>query len=130
MTTITIPTHELTGAALDWAVAKIEGEAVSLWTADPKTDKRRPHACRYSHDWAQGGPIIEQHQICVLPPIVRRIGAERHAFPVEYWRAMSRRDENDAATHGRGPTPLVAAMRCYVAARLGDCVDVPQELAA
>jgi hypothetical protein len=27
-----------------------------------------------------------------------------------------------------GPTPLVAAMRCYVASQLGDEVDVPDEL--
>jgi hypothetical protein len=28
-----------------------------------------------------------------------------------------------------GPTPLVAAMRCYVASKLGDEVEVPDELA-
>jgi hypothetical protein len=27
------------------------------------------------------------------------------------------------------PTPLIAAMRCYVASKLGDEVDVPEELA-
>ena len=27
-----------------------------------------------------------------------------------------------------GPTPLVATMRCYVASKLGDEVDVPDEL--
>jgi hypothetical protein len=26
------------------------------------------------------------------------------------------------------PTPLIAAMRCYVASKLGDEVDVPDEL--
>jgi hypothetical protein len=30
--------------------------------------------------------------------------------------------------HEYGPTPLIAAMRCYVASRLGDEVDVPEEL--
>ena len=29
---------------------------------------------------------------------------------------------------GEGPTPLIAAMRCFVASRLGDEVDVPEEL--
>ena len=28
----------------------------------------------------------------------------------------------------RGPTKLIAAMRCYVASKLGDEVDVPEEL--
>jgi hypothetical protein len=27
-----------------------------------------------------------------------------------------------------GPTPLVAAMRCYVASKMGDEVDVPEDL--
>ncbi len=29
---------------------------------------------------------------------------------------------------GMGPTPLIAAMRCYVASKLGDEVDIPEEL--
>jgi hypothetical protein len=28
-----------------------------------------------------------------------------------------------------GPTPLIAAMRCYVAAKLGDTVEIPEDLA-
>lgn len=32
-------------------------------------------------------------------------------------------------TNRHGPTPLIAAMRCYVASKLGDVVDVPEELA-
>jgi hypothetical protein len=27
-----------------------------------------------------------------------------------------------------GPTPLIAAMRCYVEAKLGDEVEIPKEL--
>jgi hypothetical protein len=27
-----------------------------------------------------------------------------------------------------GPTPLIAAMRCYVASKLGDEIDIPEEL--
>ena len=27
-----------------------------------------------------------------------------------------------------GPTPLIAAMRCYVASKLGDEVNVPEDL--
>lgn len=29
---------------------------------------------------------------------------------------------------GYGPTPLIAAMRCFVASKLGDEVEVPDEL--
>jgi hypothetical protein len=51
-------TSELTGAALDWAVAKCEGVKVeqimglSLWSS--------ANWKQYSTNWAQGGPIIER----------------------------------------------------------------------
>jgi len=35
---------------------------------------------------------------------------------------------NGGFTHGYGPTPLIAAMRCYVASKMGDEIDVPTEL--
>lgn len=49
----------------------------------------------------------------------------------------SHRNRRDAARSfvqdmndwGDGTTPLIAAMRCYVASKLGDVVDVPEELA-
>ena len=30
----------------------------------------------------------------------------------------------------QGPTPLIAAMRCYVASQLGDEVEIPGEIGA
>jgi hypothetical protein len=65
---------------------------------------------QYSTDWAQGGPIIERG----------RIELEHDGFQ---WWARIRADEDFS-----GPTPLIAAMRCYVASKLGDEVDVPNEL--
>lgn len=150
-----VKTSELIGPALDWAVAKCEGLPLKLDPMDFRGEAPEavqsgwwvwpgpcamiigytpvsPNDCRGyspSTDWAQGGPIIYRGDISVLPPTVRRIGAERHAFPVDYWRAMVRKDENENAIHGKGPTPLIAAMRCYVATKLGDEVDVPEELA-
>ena len=115
----TVKVAEATERQLDWLVARIEGDEL------PKSGGK---GLDYSSDWEAGGPIIERECIAVLPPMTRRIGAERHAFPVDYWRAMLQRDENESATHGRGPTPLIAAMRCYVASRLGDTAEVPEEL--
>ena len=40
------------------------------------------------------------------------------------WRACN----YDETIKAYGTTPLVAAMRCYVASKLGDEVDVPVEL--
>jgi len=98
-------TIELTGPALDWAVGKCEG--LSHWLHG------RVH---YSTDWAQGGPIIERERIT--------IDAREHG---QLWLAHSRLVGQDGIT---GPTPLMAAMRCYVASKLGDEIDVPQELLA
>ena len=115
-----IKTADLTGAALDWAVATCEG----FTEYDPITGKMLPprkewgwvYLCDYNWatDWAQGGPIIEREQITVE---YQGWGGE------DQWIGYIRHDEEIA-----GPTPLIAAMRCYVASRLGDEVDVPNEL--
>ena len=100
------PVASLEGAALDWVVAKCElGEAIN--------EIDDPHF--YSSDWAQGGPIIE------------REGINLRALSGALWEA-----ETWSAEGGQylldGPTPLIAAMRCYVASKLGDQVEVPNEL--
>ncbi len=108
-------TNELTGAALDWAVAKGEGLKVRVMSGvchdvellDMQVDGDT--RVIYSSDWAQGGPIIERERIECL-----------HDGGLWYVDAP----------HGLydGPTALIAAMRCYVAHKLGDEVEVPEEL--
>jgi hypothetical protein len=104
-----LKTSELQGAVLDWAVAKCEvGEAIN--------EIDDPHF--YSTDWALAGPIIEREGITV-----RR-------YTDALWDASIGRLDYVAD----GPTPLVAAMRCYVASKFGDDlvlfkVEVPNELA-
>jgi hypothetical protein len=117
-------TSELTGAALDWAVAKAEGADMS-WdeVAEDFFMGMRHDLCflkefKPSTDWAQGGPIIEREGIMFqgagdpesMTAYLRRTG---YALPGCSWA---------------GPTHLIAAMRCYVASELGDEVDVPEEL--
>lgn len=107
-------TAELTGAALDWAVAKLErrnpvlvgGRVMRM----PQSKFHTPRWLSYSTSWEQGGPIIEKVKI----ELYRYAG---------YWGAHA------PGGYGQeGPTPLIAAMRCYVASKLGDEVDVPGEL--
>jgi hypothetical protein len=104
-----LKTSELQGAVLDWAVAKCEvGDAIN--------EIDDPHF--YSTDWALAGPIIEREGITV-----RR-------YTDALWDASIGRLDYVAD----GPTPLVAAMRCYVASKFGDDlvlfkVEVPNELA-
>jgi hypothetical protein len=117
-------TIELTGAALDWAVAKaadyLHRQGDHWMVALPYVSARMNFVpgprCVFSPStrWSQGGPIIEREKIVVdLAP---------HG-----WCCMMFEDENTVAEE-YGPTPLVAAMRCYVASRLGEEVEVPDDM--
>jgi len=101
-----IKTSELTGAALDWAVAKCEG---LLHDDGTVSDYWQP-----SELWEQGGPIIEREGIAIGKngPVGTTTAYEASISSAIYY----------------GPTPLIAAMRCYVASKLGDEVEVPDEL--
>ena len=116
-----IKTNELTGAALDWAVAKCEGLPVTEKHYDLRFIDEYP----FSTDWSQGGPIIEREGIDML-----RLRANiNNDVEDRGWRAYHT-PTREAVTHcyADGPTPLIAAMRCYVASKLGDDVEIPKEL--
>lgn len=118
-----IKTSELTGPALDWAVWKCTGGAAAY----PKTASGaaflklwKGNSAKYIHpstDWAQGGPTKERHKI--------NTGYNDAGQPVAWIGHVS---DYDVVPMFYGPTELIAAMRCYVASRLGDEVDVPEEL--
>ncbi len=100
-------TSELTGVFLDWAVTKAEGLShdfegpTSIW------------GCHgWATSWEMGGPIIEREGIELFRNNEK-----------DYWFTSKARGQI-----GTGPTPLIAAMRCYVASQLGDEVDIPEEL--
>ena len=106
-------TSELTGQALDWAVAMCEGIDHDTAAMNIMFGDDNGWFLAFSTDWAQGGPIIEREMI--------DCDTYRHG-----WRAA--RHVSTTPTYGYGPTPLIAAMRCYVASKLGDEVDVPELL--
>lgn len=97
-------TYELIGAALDWTVdhIKFPKKTYAEWMAK--------NYRRYSTDWAHGGPILERERLIVEP---WGLG----------WVASVARSK---LYHG--PTPLIAAMRCHCCLKLGDEVDIPNEL--
>jgi hypothetical protein len=99
-------TSELTGAALDWAVAKCEG---AINGDDLDIGFILEGGYSPSTDWAQGGPIIEREGIAL------------YLYGNGEWNAMTEKEY-------QGPTPLTAAMRCYVGTKLGDEVEIPEEL--
>jgi len=110
--------NELSGAALDWAVAKCEKNWVlELSSFIPNHDLGRMN---YSTDWSQGGPILERehmHIDCL------RVADHYRSSVWEAWPY-----NGGTKLIQQGPTPLIAAMRCYIASKLGDSVDVPDEL--
>jgi hypothetical protein len=97
-------TSELQGAALDWAVCKATGEIRKEWLENPYP---------YSRNWLFGGSIIERESIGLFWDNGN-----------EHWCAS-----NPKGTFCEvGPKPLIAAMRCYVASKLGDDIELPEEL--
>lgn len=96
---------ELTGKALDWAVAKCETEQQgNQFNTQCNLDDYSP-----STDWAIGGHIIQSEWVSTY-----QVGNK-------VWKA------DIAGLFNSGPceTPLIAAMRCYVASVLGNVVDIP-----
>lgn len=119
-----IKTADLIGPALDWAVAEcLEATRIQLYECNGRRMIRvsLPEGIHAPWEpscyWGQGGPIIEQEAI--------GIGClGKSAMYANPWLAARTEDNTDYA----GPTPLIAAMRCFVASRLGDEVDIPEEL--
>ena len=128
-------TSELTGPALDWAVAKCEGilepihgepkPRVVLYVDEwQKYMRLNPppqvyYSDRYepSTDWAQGGPIIDRER-----------QTKNVLLAADTSECQVTMIQGATIATAYGPTPLIAAMRCYVASKLGDEVDVPEEL--
>ena len=110
-------TAELQGAALDWAVTLIEqpeacGYGVADWREQrTRTVKNGEYLHRWHQSWAQGGPIID-----------------RETISLDYAQEEDWAAKTPAYQWAYGPTPLIAAMRCYVASKLGDEVEIPKEL--
>ena len=133
-----IKTQDLTDAALDWAVAISKGIPaeelyIQKWGSRlaPSIYRRNRDAdgnldgthtsgpdLLFSRKWEAGGPIIEREGIGI-----RQYGD----FLESRWQAdkWAFKFVDPMAT---GPTPLIAAMRCLCSAKLGDEVEIPDEL--
>jgi hypothetical protein len=104
-----IKTSELTGTTLDWAVNQIEE------CCDD------PHTPPFSTSWAQAGPIIERERMTI-----EWLKHDEVNSALDVWLAT--RIEGSSIWEALGPTPLVAAMRAFVASQLGDEIEIPEEL--
>ena len=120
----TINVSQAEGPVLDWLVAKanndlhpvgnvrvLDEKVFSIEAGDyERSDRWQQY--NPSTDWSQGGPIIERENIALYPHGDGTYEAEVFLNP----------------KRGAGPTPLIAAMRCYVVSKLGETVEVPEEL--
>lgn len=152
-----IKTSELIGPALDWAVAEALGlnlvklhdhmrakaaennytgnlewhismqPNIWMWVDDANAVH---HIEPYSSAWSQGGPVSEDNLICseydkewVYDP--GNVDPDDEPDNGDRWMAWP---ADNRTLSQYGPTELVAKMRCYVASKLGDEIDIPEEL--
>ena len=140
-----IVVSETTDIQLEWLVAKCEGHDVVITTIAEQAERfnnallqygekpsleavaaviaglkpRLKHGVHlvpvpsYSTDWAQGGPIIYREQIAT-----------------KFWQSDKAwiADVKGGFFEQCGPHPLIAGTRCFVVSKLGEEVDVPEEL--
>lgn len=119
MTMKTIKVAEATNLQLNWLVAKCEDKRVTYCGAGPSAyfayiPKRSAYKvwCPSTNP-AQMWPIIEREEIDLI------------SVGIENYRG---RTEGGNPVSGYGTTRLIAAARCYVASKLGETVEVPEEL--
>ena len=119
-----IKTSELEDELLDQAVAKCLG--LKVWKSrggwmifesdncpefrNDFDDSNWQRFCP-TYDWSQGGLIIEREKIAI-------------DWDNNCWNAST--DSHPA--YYSAETPLIAAMRCYVASKLGDEIELPEEV--
>ena len=119
-----INTDQLIGSALDWAVGHANG-----WITYPTDSIERGSVFHTDSSVAPFGRTID---VAEWKPSTN----PAQAWPIIERERLNFLDNGDSISayysRGRtvcqrwnGPTHLVAAMRCYIASKLGDEVDVP-----
>ena len=120
-------TSELSGALLDVAVAKAEGTTnvrIEDWGQGDlcvtALNAFEPVPFRPSSNWSNGGPIIDRERISLIAPMLGR--------HMELWTAgtgaVQTYDGLELDHEQEGDTGLIAAMRCFVASKLGEEVEL------
>lgn len=151
-----IATKDLSGPALDFAVALAEGYDWARQWREGMLCLAGPR--RIVSLAPSGGDPLAPAAFCEVPhfssrpehghPIIEREGIATRKHSSGTWYALARADAGDSqrvdwheltwrgvsTKDGQrrqrfaGPTMLVAGLRCYVASKLGELVDVPEEL--
>lgn len=121
-----IKTQNLIGEPLDWAVRVAQGFTFNGKFWSDGEGHYYKHDDSPSTSWFQGGPIIEREGIDVQQVFCSMEGS--FAEPCG-WQAVKHTAGGPINPPRQvADKPLIAAMRCYVASKLGDEVDVPEGL--
>jgi hypothetical protein len=131
-----VKTSELEGVQLDYWTARADGREAKIMQPGERLGRMRAamteptcvvlapdytgHWKPFRVDWDSAGPIIERERIAVMPLRSDVWGAS--VFGDAYVFSI---DEGESDVDATGPTPLVAAMRAYVASKFGEEVPAP-----
>lgn len=123
---VEVPVRGLSGAALDWAVAKAEGLEPAL--TPPNYGDRESLVYivgtdplyRPSTDWSQGGPLRDKYRVAVYEVDQGNVAATLRGENPTFWI-----DEGGSDADAVGPTALIAICRAIVESELGSTVTVP-----
>lgn len=128
---VEVKTAQLEGAALDWAVAQVEKvQTTYRYGRELVADHDRGGIKLIlsirpiyspSTNWSQGGPLIQKY------------GCDLNCMaPLNAWEANCWDDRvpSPGLHLQEAETPLIAACRAIVSAKIGDTVQVPKELLA
>ena len=127
-----IKTADLIGPALDWAVATALGwhratisgiDWGKRWTRPAPYGFWKEDECEFfapSNDPAQGYPILQRE----------RVSWDGTSYAVHPNFKPSPTGGDFHPIGMRGTNFLIAGLRCFVAQRLGDEIDIPMELLA
>lgn len=109
--------QHLSNHELDWVVAQCEGHKnVIGWQVFVHDENGNERQFCPSEDWRHGGPIIERERISL------RIAHDG------WWQAYKLNLNDELMSVFLDEEPLVAAMRCYVASKLGSEIELPASL--
>nr|WP_294974929.1 phage protein NinX family protein [uncultured Pseudomonas sp.] len=129
---VEVKTADLSGVALDWAVAQAAGWVSARMVAImvPSKTYYEIHApsgleLRPSTDWCQCGPLIAKYQVALVPEA--HDGHEGTEMS-ERWYADIYYGGGQRYTTEHCDTALIAGCRAIVASAFGDTVKIPKEL--
>jgi hypothetical protein len=144
-----IKVSEAPDVVLDWLVGQCEGkngvlhgDGITRCIVVAAASGVYKGTWKPTVNWSQGGPIIERERITVLcaeGDYSSRLRGYKTLWVAEIGQqnpdTVYGSQGDDWGQHyqiaydgASGPTPLITAMRCYVTAKLGDEVEIPEEL--